>query len=97
MSESEHPVEQFQASVALSLEQLDRLESHTARVPSPYREPLEVLTTSMRSNLQLMAAVAGVTLGECRMATPFASIQPIIDTNGSLRWCCTHSPQHYAP
>ena len=43
----------------------------------------------------LMAAL-GTGLGECRKETPFAALRPVIDSNGTLKWCCSHDPEHCA-
>lgn len=42
----------------------------------------------------LLAAVTS--LGECRRQRPFSPLRPIIDVDGSLKWCCNHDPEHCA-
>ena len=44
------------------------------------------------AHLALAASAAG--LGECREATPYASLYPLIDHSGKFMWCCTHDPSH---
>jgi hypothetical protein len=43
--------------------------------------------------VRLALTAASATLGECRLAVPYAPMQPIQDSSG-LRWCCTHNPTH---
>jgi hypothetical protein len=31
--------------------------------------------------------------GECRRATPYESLYPVLDDDG-LRYCCSHNPSH---
>jgi hypothetical protein len=33
-------------------------------------------------------------LGECRRATPFSPLHPVIDASGDFHWCCNHDPEH---
>ena len=37
---------------------------------------------------------AGSSLGECRRASPYAPIRPVIDSTNHVKWCCTHDPEH---
>ena len=52
----------------------------------------EELRAAIVKALLAMAA----TIGECRMSAPFAPLRPIIGSNGKLKWCCTHTPEHCA-
>ncbi len=86
----------FAERIGVSLDELDRVETLASGWDAPQAESVKALTTSMRSTLHLMAALGSSTLGECRVTTPFAAIQPIIDSGGRFKWCCSHSPQHCA-
>ncbi|MEA2276415.1 MAG: hypothetical protein QOC78_1375 [Solirubrobacteraceae bacterium] len=33
-------------------------------------------------------------MGECRQAVPYSPLRPVIDSQGVLRWCCNHVPEH---
>jgi hypothetical protein len=56
------------------------------------------------SNLDVVARAAplaltasAASLGECRCEEPYASIYPLIDSDGVFKWCCTHNPSHSSP
>jgi hypothetical protein len=73
------------ATIHRTLKSLDRLEENKR-----YADPeLQVFVRSLR--MLVVALQSG--LGECRLATPFSSLRPIIDDKG-LHWCCTHDPEH---
>lgn len=57
-------------------------------------EPADALLAEAHE-LLLMAsnATSGLSLGECRMARPFAPLRPILE-NGVVEWRCTHVPSH---
>lgn len=58
----------------------------------------EAATGSIGMLLTTIAALlaASSTSGECRVLTPFAPIKPVIGSDGTFKWCCTHSPEHCA-
>jgi hypothetical protein len=78
----------FQEEVHHALKRLTAVaaEEQTDVVPSEARMVARV------ADLALVASAAG--LGECRQATPFAALYPLIDSSGTFMWCCTHEPAH---
>lgn len=50
------------------------------------------LAKGLRAALNLSSA----SFGECRKATPYAPLRPVLDADGRLRWCCGHEPEHCA-
>lgn len=48
--------------------------------------------TSLNSYLTASASA----IGECRRATPYAPLRPVIDARGHFKWCCEHNPEHCA-
>jgi hypothetical protein len=56
------------------------------------QERVELFAVAQAAKLALEAAAAG--LGECRQATPYAALYPLIDGNGDFKWCCTHETTH---
>lgn len=36
-------------------------------------------------------------LGECRLDVPYSPLRPVIDEDGTFRWCCSHKPEHCRP
>ena len=47
----------------------------------------------------LRAALAAIqtSAGECRRAIPYAPLRPVLEADGTLRWCCSHDPEHSHP
>jgi hypothetical protein len=65
------------------------LDSFAAR-PNP-----AVLREALVVTLQL-ARLSAMSLGECRAAVPYATIKPVIGSDGkTLQWCCNHTPQQH--
>lgn len=52
---------------------------------------------TLSKSLTTFLAAQAATLGECRRETPYAPLQPVIEADGSFRWCCTHSTPHCSP
>jgi hypothetical protein len=48
------------------------------------------LAAGLRTILTLIAASSG----ECRRAVPYSPLRPVLDVDGTLRWCCSHDPEH---
>jgi hypothetical protein len=48
------------------------------------------LAEGLRAILTLFAASSG----ECRRAVPYSPLRPVLDVDGTLRWCCSHDPEH---
>ena len=48
------------------------------------------LASGLRAALNVLAA----SMGECRRAVPYSPLRPVLDTDGTLRWCCSHDPEH---
>lgn len=52
---------------------------------------------------QLLSRVRSViadltsSVGECRVALPYASMQMVRHEDGSTEWCCSHTPPHCSP
>lgn len=46
------------------------------------------------AGLQAFLAASASSIGECRKAYPFAKLKPVLEANGTLRWCCEHDPSH---
>jgi hypothetical protein len=58
---------------------------------------IEEILRATETMLRSIDALLAVTLGECRLATPYAPIIPVIDTDGTYKWCCTHPDEHCRP
>jgi hypothetical protein len=48
------------------------------------------VATALR--LTLTALETG--LGECRQAVPYSPMRPVRGTDGVVKWCCNHYPEH---
>jgi hypothetical protein len=48
------------------------------------------LAAGLRAILTLLATSSG----ECRRAVPYSPLRPVLDVDGTLRWCCSHDPEH---
>jgi hypothetical protein len=48
------------------------------------------------SSLHYLLTSATGSLGECRRQVPYAKVRPVIEPDGTLRWCCEHNPEHCA-
>jgi hypothetical protein len=46
--------------------------------------------------LHALLMAKGGSIGECRKATPYKPLKPVIDAGGKLIWCCEHDPEHCA-
>lgn len=44
--------------------------------------------------LQATLLALSTSLGECRLDTPYSPLHPVIDKDGTFRWCCNHDPEH---
>jgi hypothetical protein len=77
------------ANVKQSIEELETL------LATSFSSPED--TKTLARGLQNLLMAASMTMGECRVQAPFASLYPVIDANGNLKWCCTHNPSHCAP
>jgi hypothetical protein len=42
----------------------------------------------------ILAATGGQ--GECRRVKPYSDLRPVIDHDGTFKWCCNHDPEHCA-
>jgi hypothetical protein len=65
----------------------DRLESRT------YTVGLAAVASGLRVALSALAA----SVGECRVALPYAAIQLVRRPDGSREWCCSRVPPHCDP
>jgi hypothetical protein len=50
------------------------------------------LTAVLRTSLATLSAV--MSIGECRKDVPYSPLHPIIDSDGTFKWCCNHDPEH---
>jgi len=48
------------------------------------------------AGLQAFLAASASSIGECRKATPYAKLKPVLSADGKLQWCCEHDPSHCA-
>lgn len=54
----------------------------------------ELLATRAMLRFTLSAAESGGGIGECRRDEPYAPLRPVMEPDGTFKWCCTHSPEH---
>lgn len=52
-----------------------------------------LIADAFRTTLLALSA----SLGECRLATPYSPLHPVIDADGNFHWCCNHDPEHCRP
>ncbi len=52
------------------------------------------LTSSLVKSVRALLVALSASIGECRLSDPYSPLHPVIDGDGSFRWCCNHSPQH---
>jgi hypothetical protein len=52
------------------------------------------LTTALVTSVRALLVALSASIGECQLGNPFSPLHPMIDSDGSFRWCCNHSPQH---
>ena len=52
------------------------------------------LTTALVQAVRALLVALSGSIGECRQSNPYSPLHPVIDVDGSFRWCCNHSPQH---
>lgn len=72
-------------------EQIEKLESQ--EVSAVWDQEWALKTLQLTYTLQSHLLATGA-LGECRRATPYAPLKPVIDANGNFKWCCEHDPEH---
>ncbi len=51
---------------------------------------------TLAAGLRAALTVLTTSVGECRRAVPYSTLRPVLDDDGSLRWCCNHDPEHCA-
>jgi hypothetical protein len=51
------------------------------------------ISISILSNV-IQHVARGGAIGECQKETPYSTLQPIYTSDGALKWCCGHTPQH---
>jgi hypothetical protein len=44
--------------------------------------------------VRALLVALSASIGECRLSNPYSPLHPVIEADGSFRWCCNHSPQH---
>ncbi len=54
------------------------------------------LTVALVRAVRALLVALSASIGECQLGHPYSPLHPVIDTEGSFRWCCNHSPQHCA-
>lgn len=59
------------------------------------RKELEPISEAISFMLRMIMAQQ-FSLGECRVKTPYSKLRPIINSDGELKWCCNHDPEHCA-
>jgi hypothetical protein len=69
-------------------------ELHELRAEPTWNQQHALHALKVTAAIQSLFAASG--LGECQMAVPYSPLQPVIDPNGELRWCCQHNPRHCA-
>ncbi len=60
---------------------------------TPDVEAVDLLANALRVTLLALSA----SIGECRLASPYSPLHPVIDAEGTFRWCCNHDPEHCRP
>ena len=63
-------------------------------IGSARADDTEMLALALHASRLMLAMSESTLLGECRREKPFKPLRPIIDENGTFKWCCTHSPPH---
>jgi hypothetical protein len=72
----------------------EAIASLDALINDPSEDASELAVVAQAAKLALEASASG--LGECREKTPYAPLYPLIDEDGTFKWCCTHEPSHSA-
>ena len=70
---------------------LSQIQHRVSDGPGDVLAPDELQTLVVMTTALMLAAMSGA--GECRKATPFSPLQPVLDDDG-FRWCCTHPTPH---
>jgi hypothetical protein len=52
------------------------------------------LTVALVRAVRALLVALSASIGECQLSQPYSPLHPVIDADGSFRWCCNHSPQH---
>jgi hypothetical protein len=65
------------------------------RLESPGLDGSEDLAPTLVEGAELLLRTVATTLGECRRQTPYKPLFPVIDSEGRLKWCCSHSPEEH--
>jgi hypothetical protein len=81
--------ESMQAQISTGLAALDALEEQ-----GPYGDTVSLQTAALTTALRATLVAAQGTIGQCRKATPYGALRPVIDAAGAFHWCCTHDPEH---
>lgn len=92
---ADHPGDSLRAQIRWSIESLRQAHGEAPAIAGLAVESGQLSPALLRA-LETVLAAADALLGECRLDTPFAPLQPTIDANGDFRWCCTHDPEHCA-
>jgi hypothetical protein len=50
--------------------------------------------SSLAGGLLVTLRAMESSLGECRKESPYSTLHPVIDEDGSFRWCCNHETEH---
>jgi hypothetical protein len=53
---------------------------------------LDVVFRALRLNTMLLMMLSSI--GECRMETPYSRLRPVIKSDGTRVWCCSHKQEH---
>lgn len=49
---------------------------------------------TLAAGLRAALGLLSTSVGECRRAVPYSTLRPVLDADGTLRWCCSHEPEH---
>jgi hypothetical protein len=55
-------------------------------------DSLDVAFRALRLNTMLLLMLSSI--GECRMETPYSRLRPVIKSDGTRVWCCSHKQEH---
>ena len=73
---------------------LSDLQTRLAAYPTDEISSTDAQVIWMSVAASLLAATGG--LGECRKQKPYSELRPVIDRDGTFKWCCNHVPEHCA-
>ena len=74
------------------LERSQEAREYSVNMPS---EELRDVRAGLSIALRLLSFISAQSaLGECRKETPYSQLRPVIDSDGTFKWCCNHKTEH---